>query len=79
MISEYAATMELAADSGMSVDEAFYRLVDGVAAQNGFSLDRGVAMTQAMVASSIFILTDENPGHRYAVDMITWMDSLADE
>jgi hypothetical protein len=79
MISEYAATMELAADSGVSVDEAFYRLVDGAVAQNGFSLERGVAMTQAMVAASTFFLPEDNPGHRYVVEMITWMDSLADE
>jgi hypothetical protein len=79
MISEYAATMELAADSGVSVDEAFYRLVDGIVAQNGFSVERGVTFTQAVVAASIFLLADDNPGHRYVVDMITWMDSIADE
>jgi hypothetical protein len=53
--------------------------VDGAVAQNGFSLERGVAMTQAMVAATTFFLPDDNPGHRYVVDMITWMDNLADE
>lgn len=69
---EYAGTMELAADSGIGPDEAFIRLVEGHAAQNGFTMEKSLGITLGMVAGAAILLEPNSPARNYTMDMLDW-------
>ena len=69
MVAEYALALNAASNAGFPVDEAFWNLVDGVVAANGWSEQRGVDFTIAMIVASTYLLADSDPGFQYAQDM----------
>ena len=64
--------------SGLPPDEAFYRLAEGLAAQNSMDDLAAVDMTIAMVFASAVTLGPGNPGALYAVDIGDWFLGLAE-
>ena len=77
MVAEYALALNAASNAGFPVDEAFWNLVDGAVASNGWSEQRGVDFTIAMIVASTYLLADSDPGFQYAQDMSAYLDSLS--
>ena len=72
LVENTALIMGRAADDGIALDTAVAQMIDQYVDEIGVEPEQAAMLSIALVAASTRILREDDPGYRYAFDLLDW-------